>query len=206
MLSAEGTGGHFINNAGADVLTAGTGNRWLVYIDSMTGNTFGNLDSANTAVWNATYGTYAPGSVTQTGDRYLFNYQPTATLTGNTQHKTYGDTVDLTNAYSVSGLEPGVANAYLADTAATAYSGVPSLTSAGAAVTATVSGSPYDIVLSNAPTGINGYAVVLANGSLIIDKRNLTLTATGSRSTTGLRSFPARSWPLRIPSVVMMSA
>jgi hypothetical protein len=73
-----GAGGNVINNAGSAALSAASG-RWLVYSAAPASDTFGNLDSGNAAVWNTANG----ASVGATGDRYVFAYQPTLTVTSN---------------------------------------------------------------------------------------------------------------------------
>ena len=72
--------GNFINNAGAAALTANGGGRWLIYSVSPALDTFGGLNSANLALWGKTYATYAPASVVETGNRYLFSLTPTLTV------------------------------------------------------------------------------------------------------------------------------
>ena len=49
--------------------------------------------------------------------------------------------------YTISGLEPGVAGAYLGDSASAVYSGTPSVTSLGSPARAPVTGSPYPITV-----------------------------------------------------------
>jgi filamentous hemagglutinin family protein len=67
--------GSFINNAGAAALTANGGGRWLIYSVSPSFDTFGGL-LGNLALWGKTYATYPPGSVIETGNRYLFALNP----------------------------------------------------------------------------------------------------------------------------------
>ena len=60
------------------------------------------------------------------------------------------------------------------------------LTSAGAAATATVAGSPYDIIPSAAVgTGLANYDISYVNGSLTVEARDLTITATDKTKTYG---------------------
>ena len=60
------------------------------------------------------------------------------------------------------------------------------LTSAGAAATATVSGSPYAIIPSDAVgTGLGNYNISYVNGSLTVDPRPLTITASNKTKTYG---------------------
>lgn len=174
----------FVNAVGASALSAANG-RWLVYTGSKAGATFGNLDSGNTAIWNATYDTQAPGAVTQTGNRYLINSQPTVAFAAADLSKTYGDdgSAALQSSYTISGLEAGVANVYRGDTAATSYSGSPVLTSAGTATTADVAGAAYGIAIAQGTVaGVNGYAIgsFTSTAGLTVTPKPLTPALTGS--------------------------
>nr|WP_249139283.1 MBG domain-containing protein [Bradyrhizobium japonicum] len=176
-------GNKFTNNLGASALSAPNG-RWLVYSSNPTSDTFKNLDSGNTAVWNSTYAANAPATIAS-GNRYVFAYQPTATFTSSNASKSYGATADVSASFSVSGINGGVTNAYLADTAAVAYSGAPTLTSAGTAASATVAGGPYLIDISQGSvTGLNGYAVSFVDsGMLTVSKASLAVTANDASKT-----------------------
>ncbi|WP_420225833.1 YDG domain-containing protein [Pigmentiphaga litoralis] len=180
---ATGATGHFINNAGATAVSTDAGHRWLIYVGDKAGNTFGNLDSQNTAVWNATLAGLAPGSVAQTGNRYLFNATPVLTFAGNAVSKTYGDALDVSNAFTMTGLEAGVANAYRGDTLSTVLTGSPVVTSDGAAATANVTATPYTLKLDGASLATaNGYTLgTVTDGTLTVNQRDLTVTATGSK-------------------------
>ncbi len=101
------------------------------------------------------------------------------TITASNKTKTYGDTVvfDQTSPstdFSVVGLVN-------TDTVTNI-----TLTSAGAAATATVAGSPYDIIPSNAVgTGLANYDISYVNGSLTVEARDLTITASNKTKTYG---------------------
>ena len=105
----------FVNNGGSGAVIASNG-RWLIYSDAPTSDTFGNLNSNNTAIWDATYGSTPAASIAAGGDRYIFAYQPTLTVTSTGVSKTYGvdDSAALASAYSVSGLQSGVSAAFSA--------------------------------------------------------------------------------------------
>ncbi len=62
---------------------------WQIYSASPTGDVFNGLDSGNTAVWNTTFGE----PVTATGNRYIFAFQPTITVTSGDLAKSYGQDV-----------------------------------------------------------------------------------------------------------------
>ncbi len=170
-------GRNFANNSGSGAIDMTGGGRWLIYSATPGGDTFDSLNSGNTAVWDATYG----GTVAQTGDRYVFSYEPTVTLTSTSDSKSYG--TDATSAvaadYSISGLEAAVANAFLGDTNATAFSGDPSVTSSGSAASAQVSGGPYAInVAQGTLAGVDGHALAYSSaGQLTVNPAPLTITA-----------------------------
>ncbi len=174
-------GGKFINSRGSDAVTATSG-RWLVYAANPTGNTFGNLNSGNTAVWN----TAAGAAVGVSGNRYVFNYQPTLTFTSTDTSKVYGDTTVPALAYSVSGYQAGVANVYLGDSAANTFTGAPSLSSAGTSSTADVGSGPYAITVgAGSVVALNGYGLAFDGaGLLTIAKRAITVTADSNQHKT----------------------
>ncbi len=185
VLAATGA---FNNSDGSSAVTATSG-RWLIYSSAPGSDTFGALDSANTGLWNATYASLPPGSVTAAGNRYLFANQPTLTVTSTSATKTYGTDVSASIAsnYTVSGYQSGMANAYLADSSATASGGAPSVTSAGAGGTATVAGSPYTISAAlGSLASTAGYAFAfLSNGQLTVTPASISVTALGGNSTVG---------------------
>ncbi|MEY4966136.1 MAG: hypothetical protein RL274_1719 [Pseudomonadota bacterium] len=170
------TPANFLNNAGAAALQLPNGGRFLIYSASPASGVFGGLNSGNTAIWNTTY----PTAVAAGGNRYIFSSQPIITVQANTLAKTYGTDISagLAGQYVISGLQPGIANAFLGDTAASVYSGVPSVTSVGAAAGAGVGGSPYAInVVAGSFVAGNGYGLSLQNGLLTINPALLTYTA-----------------------------
>ncbi len=172
--------GHFVNQAGSSGLIATSG-RWLIYSADASGNTFGALDSGNTALWNATYASLAPANVTASGSRYVFAHQPMLTFSSIATSKVYGDDASssLGARYTVSGYDAGAAHAYLADSASTVFGGAPTLSSGGANATATVTGGPYAIAIAQGSvTSSTGYALVFdGSGSLAVTPRALTVQA-----------------------------
>lgn len=173
VLAASGA---FLNYAGSNAVTATSG-RWLIYSADSAGNTFGGLDSNNTAIWS----TAAGGNVTAAGNRYVFASGRTLTVTTLNDSKTYGEDITgrVATDYVITGFAPGVAGAYLADTASTAYSGTASVTSPGAAGTASVAGSTYAITAALGSLASNvGYGFAFANlGTLTVNRRGITVTA-----------------------------
>ena len=175
-LSATGA---FTNDAGASAVTVSGGGRWLIYSANPTGDVFGDLNSGATAVWD----TAAGGSVGVSGDRYVFAYQPTLTVTTQNASKTYGtnDGAALQSAYAISGLQAGVSGAYLADTASAVYSGAPTISSSGSGADANasvVNGGNYGISAAAGTLNVgDGYAVAFANtGQLTVNPLAVTLS------------------------------
>ncbi|MGI4847827.1 MAG: beta strand repeat-containing protein, partial [Janthinobacterium lividum] len=182
-----GAGRNFINNAGSGAIVLSGAGRWLVYSSQPGSDVFGSLDSANTAIWNTSYAA-GGANVLPTGNRYVFSYSPTLTVSASTSlSKTYG--VDYSSAlaggYVISGLQTGAANAYLGDTASSTFSGTASLTSAGSAATASVSGGPYAITVSAGTlTSSSGYVFnYQSTGTLTVNKAALTITANNDTKT-----------------------
>jgi hypothetical protein len=96
-------------------------------------------------------------------------------ITANSASKTYGQTVAFAGTeFSSSGLVNG-------DTVASV-----TLTSGGAAATATVAGSPYAIVPSAAVgTGLSNYTISYSNGALTVSTAMLSVTANDASKTYG---------------------
>ncbi|MCW3836502.1 YDG domain-containing protein [Sphingomonas canadensis] len=169
----------FINNAGANAVTAS--GRWVIYSANPTGNTFGGLDSGNTAYWNSTLATRAPGTIS--GNRYVFAYQPTATINAIDFNKIYGTDLNAPGAaipFGATGLHPGVTGAFLGDTVSTAFTGSPAITSAGFAPRASVAGGPYSQTLTGLGTltSPSGYAIQLGSSAGMVTVTPKALTAT----------------------------
>ncbi|MES2444002.1 MAG: YDG domain-containing protein [Pseudomonadota bacterium] len=170
------TPGNFINFAGHDAVIATGGTRWLIYSAGQTYGVNGALNSNNTAIWNRTIDS---GPIPQSGNRYVFAYQPTLTFSTPSRSKEYG--TDLTNGphpVSVSGFQAGGAGLYLPDTFETAFSGDPLITSAGFAPRASVAGSPYAITIGlGTLQSAAGYAFAFGSGStLTVTPKALTGT------------------------------
>ncbi|HWI05045.1 MAG TPA: PxKF domain-containing protein, partial [Acidimicrobiales bacterium] len=140
---ALSTGARFLNNRGPDAISA---SHWVVYAATPTGNIYGGLDSGNTALWGAGIESRAPGAIS--GNRYVFRSPATLTFTSLDAEKTFGEGATAALSYSVAGYQEGVPGAFHDDTATTAFSGTPSLTSAGAPASATPEGGPYLIEIS----------------------------------------------------------
>ncbi|MCE9508176.1 MAG: filamentous hemagglutinin N-terminal domain-containing protein, partial [Alphaproteobacteria bacterium] len=183
-----GAGRNFINNKGSTALSDTAGGRWLVYSTTPGADTFGSLDSGHTAIWNKANGATIGLGL---GNRYVFSFQPTVTFTATgTLGKTYGDdaaSAVAASSYTVSGVQAGVANAFTADSNATAFSGAPSLTSTGSATTANVNLGPYAISAGvGTLAALNGYALGYAStGTLTVSPALLTYTADAAGRTYG---------------------
>ncbi|MBI3601965.1 MAG: filamentous hemagglutinin N-terminal domain-containing protein [Candidatus Omnitrophica bacterium] len=97
-------------------------------------------------------------------------------IIANSLSKVYGDTATLgTTAFTTSGTLYG----------SDSVTGV-TLTSAGAAATANVAGSPYDIVPSAAVgSGLDNYIISYVNGALTVTPAALTITANDQSKTFG---------------------
>lgn len=160
-------GGAFINQAGADSVDAfGTG-RFLIYSATPTTINKGGLIGA--PVYNKTFDTNAPASITQTGDRFLYELAPVLTFTVNDASRDYGD-ANPAFSFAVSGLIAG-------DTAGDVYSGSPTVSTA---LTPTTSAGFYEDAITLTQAGLTlsdyDYGFAADFGNLTIDKVALSIT------------------------------
>ena len=177
VLAAAGV---FVNQAGPGAVTATSG-RWLIYSSAPGGNTFGGLDSGNTAVFGASPATLPPGSVSQPGNRYVFAARPTLTFTSINGSKVYGEegAATIAGLYAVTGYDPGVSGAYRGDDAASAFTGAPQLTSVGTGASIPAGGPGYTVyVAQGTMASPSGYAFSFSSpGILSVTPRPITVTA-----------------------------
>ncbi len=176
-LTSTGTGNamtlvtntSFTNNYGAGALTSNNGGRWLVYSNDPA-NDFRNNQAYNFKLYNAGYGTYAPASVTQTGNGFIYTIAPTLTIAALDTTRPYGS--NYFN-YTITGYVDG-------DNASTALSGALSFSSA-ADQTTNAGATVYPFTISqNTLTSPYGYNIVIspATANLTISQALLSLNAT----------------------------
>ena len=191
-LTASGTGKaivlsgqSFTNSAGASAMSATNGN-WLVYSASPGATTKGG-ETSSFRHYGATYGSYAPGSVTETGNGFIYASAAGAlsvatTLASGTASSIYGDTPTATFGTTFTGFadsEDNASNIGLAGTAT--FNNLP--TAASHAGTTTVG---YNTGL----TDTAGYTFTSGTGlSYTVNQRTVTLSGSktydGSTSLTG---------------------
>jgi hypothetical protein len=200
VVSTEGAG-NFMNDstAAADALQVGTGDRWLVYSDTpdlVSGphTEKGGLTS-NFRSYDATYSSYAPDSVTQSGDGFIYDYaQPTlvvnAAINGSAT-QVYGDDPTGTLTYTiVSGLvdsEDGASNVITG--------GVPTYSmalgnslNAGTYTISYTGGLTSNYALQADPTGVT-YTVTPAVLSYVADPQSRTYGASNPALTGTVTGF-----------------
>ncbi len=124
----------------------------------------------------ATGGTFNPNNYTITYATGTLTVNPASlTITANSTTKAYGQTLNF------AGTEFATSTLYNGDSVTSV-----TLTSTGAAASATVAGSPYSIVPSTAVgTGIGNYKITYVNGTLAVTKAALTITAKNAIKTYG---------------------
>jgi len=160
------TGGAFINNVGASAINPGTG-RYLVYSVAEANDTINGL-TRPTIVTNQSYNSYGPGSVTETGNVFLYSGLAAKILFLQIDDvdKAYGNTNPVFTYSYVGGLQNGdlLNDIVLGYSFSAAGSNV--LDEAG--TTRTISGTV---------TAGSGYTVQVINGTLTVVKAVLTVTA-----------------------------
>ena len=216
IIDARGTDGSFKNLTTAKkAITTGEGGNWKVYSASPDRDDFGtNLDSKTTARWHASsqggngLDAYAE---TENTNKYIFQVQPTLTITPDDKTKTYGDTVELTAQAKAEFVDKngdrqdvtGFANAFQevseGGSIMDRYTGNYTLTSAGQAASATRTKGKYqadsdkelavyDIEVKNDAEnplqGLEGYGIAdLTNkGKLEITRRTVVLNGSASQT------------------------
>ena len=216
IIDARGANGAFKNQTSAEhAITTGEGGNWKVYSASPDRDTFGtNLNSETTARWHASsqggngLDTYAG---TENTNKYIFQVQPTLTITPDDKTKTYGDTVELTAQAKAEFVDKngdrqdvtGFANAFQevseGGSIMDRYTGNYTLTSAGQAASATRTKGKYqadsdkelavyDIEVKNDAEnplqGLEGYGIAdLTNkGKLEITRRTVVLNGSASQT------------------------
>jgi hypothetical protein len=174
--------GNFINDTGPNALSMPSGADFAIFSAAPGGDVFGGLDSGNAAYWGTTYASVAGTNPPNLGDRYVFAFQPTLTVSTGSASKVYGvdDSASLQTGYTVSGLQPGVVGAYLADTVSSVFGTGVQAISLGSAATANV--GTYAITLSNnnPASGYipnDGYAIVAQNSTLTVTPATLFYSA-----------------------------
>ncbi|MEA5421550.1 MBG domain-containing protein, partial [Spirulina sp. CCNP1310] len=165
VLAAQG--GRFINQAGAAALNpTGTG-RFLIYSANPADDNRGGLTGA--PVYNKTFAANPPGSITQTGNRFLHELAPVITVTANNQTREYGD-ANPTFTFTLSGL-------LAPDAAADVYSGAPTLATA---LTAGSTAGTYADAITVSQTGFTlsdyDYGFAGVAGDLTITPAPLVVT------------------------------
>lgn len=190
------------NRFGPNALVTGTGGRWAIYLNAPTGNNFNGLDSGQTAVWGATRATLPATNLST--NRYVFAMRPVLTVQPGDVTKVYGQAINPGAVpVTITGIQPGVPGAFLGDTAATAFRGIPVLQSLGFGERAPVVVGPapiYPILVDpQSIIALNGYTLDLRNGILRVTPKPLdlavlardktydgTTTASGSFGLTGV--------------------
>jgi filamentous hemagglutinin family protein len=181
-------GANFINDAGSGAVLPGAG-RFLIYSTSPASNTFGGLASGQQALYGRTFAGNPPGTVTETGNRYLFS-EGLGALTLNSAFddtKVYGSVYNPPAAvvgthYTLSGFVDASAygDVFTQDTAANiGLTGAPTFASAGDGEAANVVGSPYAFVWSNGTlANTSGYTLGTPSttGALTVTPATVTIT------------------------------
>ena len=187
VLSASG---HLINNAGNTVLSVtGNGKRWLVYSNDPVMNSFGGLNSGNTALWGTSYDAVStPVNVgSSSGNRYIFAVSGGAvTVISTNLGKTYSDdplsystlTNSITYRYSGVAFDTRYASYFisLAQDPASLFAVLPTVSSDGNSKYASAGEYGYNLNVGNtAVTGIS----VSGDTSAKFTVGKATLTVTG---------------------------
>ncbi len=189
------TGGNAVIASGEDLhygtATISAGGRWLTYSRDPAQNT-GTVPvpgNAKPNLYNRTYAANPPPTITQPGNHNIYSYQPSLTVTADSQNKLYGEAVPVLTA-TISGLVNG-------DTPADAYSGSPGLATP-ATPTSSVAGNPYPIFVTPGTLISDvGYTFTYVNGQLVVVARPVTIAAdAGQAKVYGEANPPAYTYTI----------
>jgi filamentous hemagglutinin family protein len=142
---------------------------------------YGGIQSGGRALFNVTeFDTVKTNGIT--GNQYYYNLQPTVGITAKDGSKIYGNSFNLRSGGAAVDVAIGdfipvpLGDPFLADTTANALdlSGVTT-TSTGAVRAASVGTNP---IIANGAVSNNGYSFEYTVGTLTVDPRAVTLTAT----------------------------
>lgn len=160
-------GGAFVNNAGASGVNAAGAGRFLIY--SATPNTITKGGLTGAPVYNKSFDSNAPATITQTGDRFLYELAPVLTVTATNQTREYGE-ANPGLTYTITGVLP-------VDSAADVYSGTPTV---GTALTVTSDASTHTGGITVNQTGLTlsdyNYGFSGVAGNLTITPAPLSVT------------------------------
>jgi filamentous hemagglutinin family protein len=164
----------FVNNGGATGIQAG--GRFLVYSQDWEQDVRGGLQGEN--LYNRTFAANPPGTITQSGDRFIFARQPVLTFRFANGTRRYGSLASLDGAVTPSGLVNG-------DTLAEAFSGAPTVTDTTSART-DVGTYPGAVLLSRGSLLSDiGYAFTFSPSPLTITPAPLTIVANNQLKPVG---------------------
>ncbi|MBP7334483.1 MBG domain-containing protein [Niveispirillum sp.] len=170
VLAANGT---FTNNGGATSLSVSGGGRFLVFSASPLTSSTGGVDALPyyNRAFTFTDRTYT--ALTNTGNRFVYAYAPTLTVTPDAVNQTYSGATFTGSAYTITGLVTG-------DTLSNAVSG-----------TASISGSGRNAGTYTLTAGVGtlvsdlGYGFSYGTGTLSVARKDLTYAVANGSSTYG---------------------
>ena len=169
------SGRNIINNYGSNALNLTGGGRWLAYSASPDSDTKGGL-TGYTKRYNRTYAGYAPGSVTETGNVWLYSVAPVLTVSTAAQNVVYGS--------GVAAFTPTISGFIGGDTASSALTGSATFSSA---VTSSSNVGTYGVTTNlNNLANVLGYQINAANSTVTITQANLTIAADSKTKVTGV--------------------
>ena len=175
VLAADS--GVFANNAtvGTNAINAGTG-RFLIYSANPTGIVKGGLTS-NFRHYAGTYATYAPGSVAEAGNGFIYasaagNLSVNTTLTSGSANQVYGNAPNAVYGYNLTGF---------ADTEDTAANiGLGGSATSNAPTVASHAGG-YTVSYNNGLTSTSGYSFAAGAGlGYTVNASPLTVSLTNT--------------------------
>lgn len=170
VLAANGT---FTNNGGSSALTVGGGGRFLVFSTSPLTSSTGGISALPLYNRSFAFDTRTYTAVSNSGNRFVYSYAPTLTVTPDTATRTYDGATQTGLTYTITGLVTG-------DTLSNAVSGTGAITGAGR------NAGTYTLTAGAGTLASDlGYGFSYGTGTLTINAKALTYAVANSNSTYG---------------------
>jgi len=180
-VSANGTGdalvlaanGTFTNSAGSSALSVTGGGRFLVFSNSPLTSSTGSVSALPLYNRSFTFGDRTYTTVSNSGNRFVYSYAPTLTVTPDSVSRTYTGSTITGLTYTITGLVSG-------DTLGNAVSGTGTISGAGRNV------GSYTLTAGAGTLASDlGYAFSYGTGTLTVTKKALTYSVANSNATYG---------------------
>ncbi|MFY8092497.1 MAG: MBG domain-containing protein [Niveispirillum sp.] len=170
VLAANGT---FTNNGGANALSVSGGGRFLVFSSSPLTSSTGGISALPYYNRSFTFGDRTYAALTNSGNRFVYSYAPSLTVTPDAVNQTYSGATFTGSTYTITGLVTG-------DTLSNAVSGTGTITGSGR------NAGTYTLTAGAGTLASDlGYGFSYGTGTLTVARKDLTYAVANGSVTYG---------------------